>query len=102
MRKLQEENGLSYSTDEVVVSNGAKQSIWQALLAVCSPGDQARPPVAIVNTAAHSARMRKCYMLSMACMHSAASNASPHMFRGSMQLFGVPCARAAAYAWETL
>ena len=42
-RKLQQENGLSYSADEVVVSNGAKQSIWQALLAVCSPGDQAQP-----------------------------------------------------------
>ena len=25
---------------QVVVSNGAKQAIWQALLAVCSPGDE--------------------------------------------------------------
>lgn len=42
MRKLREENGLTYGADEIVVSNGAKQSIWQALLAVCAPGDQAR------------------------------------------------------------
>ncbi|KAK4799296.1 hypothetical protein SAY86_024661 [Trapa natans] len=38
--KLKEENGLSYSPNEIVVSNGAKQSIAQAVLAVCSPGDE--------------------------------------------------------------
>nr|CAB3478967.1 unnamed protein product [Digitaria exilis] len=37
--KLQEENGISYSPDQVLVSNGAKQCITQAVLAVCSPGD---------------------------------------------------------------
>lgn len=35
-----EENGIAYSPDQVVVSNGAKQSIAQAMLAVCSPGDE--------------------------------------------------------------
>ncbi|MCO5575385.1 hypothetical protein L7F22_029185 [Adiantum nelumboides] len=38
--KLQVENGLRYSPDEILVSNGAKQSILQAVLAVCSPGDE--------------------------------------------------------------
>ncbi|KAJ0972040.1 hypothetical protein J5N97_019999 [Dioscorea zingiberensis] len=38
--KLQEENGLEYTPDQIVVSNGAKQSIMQAVLAVCSPGDE--------------------------------------------------------------
>ncbi|KAH1082831.1 hypothetical protein J1N35_022592 [Gossypium stocksii] len=38
--KLKEENGISYSHDQIVVSNGAKQSILQAVLAVCSPGDE--------------------------------------------------------------
>ncbi|KAG7983131.1 hypothetical protein I3843_04G089100 [Carya illinoinensis] len=38
--KLKEENGISYTPDQVLVSNGAKQSIHQALLAVCSPGDE--------------------------------------------------------------
>ncbi|KAK9110633.1 hypothetical protein Sjap_018693 [Stephania japonica] len=38
--KLKEENGLTYAPDQVLVSNGAKQSIVQAVLAVCSPGDQ--------------------------------------------------------------
>ncbi|XP_009112541.1 bifunctional aspartate aminotransferase and glutamate/aspartate-prephenate aminotransferase isoform X1 [Brassica rapa] len=39
-RKLKEENGLSYAPDQILVSNGAKQSILQAVLAVCSPGDE--------------------------------------------------------------
>ncbi|EPS71875.1 prephenate aminotransferase, partial [Genlisea aurea] len=39
--KLKEENGLSYTPDEILVSNGAKQSIVQAVLAVCSSGDEA-------------------------------------------------------------
>ncbi|XP_038701400.1 bifunctional aspartate aminotransferase and glutamate/aspartate-prephenate aminotransferase-like isoform X2 [Tripterygium wilfordii] len=38
--KLREENGLTYTPDQILVSNGAKQSILQALLAVCSPGDE--------------------------------------------------------------
>lgn len=34
------DNGLEYNpANEIVVSNGAKQSIWQALLATVSPGD---------------------------------------------------------------
>lgn len=39
-KKLLEENGLEYSAEEIVVSNGAKQAIWQALLAVVSPDDE--------------------------------------------------------------
>jgi len=38
--KLKVDNGLEYAADEVLVSNGAKQSIWQALLATCSAGDE--------------------------------------------------------------
>lgn len=38
--KLKEENGLSYTPDQILVSNGAKQSILQAVLAVCAPGDE--------------------------------------------------------------
>lgn len=42
--KLKEDNGLDYTPDDVVVSNGAKQSIWQAVLATCSPGDEVLIP----------------------------------------------------------
>ncbi|KAJ7945373.1 Aspartate aminotransferase [Quillaja saponaria] len=38
--KLKEENGITYTPDQILVSNGAKQSILQALIAVCSPGDE--------------------------------------------------------------
>lgn len=37
-----EENGISYAPNEILVSNGAKQSILQAVLAVCSPGDEVK------------------------------------------------------------
>ncbi|PKU77291.1 bifunctional aspartate aminotransferase and glutamate/aspartate-prephenate aminotransferase [Dendrobium catenatum] len=39
-RKLEEENGLTYKPDEILVSNGAKQCIMQAVLGVCWPGDE--------------------------------------------------------------
>ena len=39
-KKLESENGLKYAANEIVVSNGAKQSIWQALLATCAQGDE--------------------------------------------------------------
>lgn len=39
--KLRDDNGLTYDpASEIVVSNGAKQAIWQALLATVSPGDE--------------------------------------------------------------
>ncbi|EFN59424.1 hypothetical protein CHLNCDRAFT_48481 [Chlorella variabilis] len=38
--KLEAENGVRYDPDQIVVSNGAKQCIWQALLAVCAPEDE--------------------------------------------------------------
>ncbi|KAJ1695805.1 hypothetical protein LUZ63_012503 [Rhynchospora breviuscula] len=42
--KLKEENGLDYAPDQIMVSNGAKQCILQAVLAVCSPGDEVLIP----------------------------------------------------------
>ena len=46
-RKLEQENGLHYSPAEVLVSNGAKQSVWQAVAAVCAPGDEVGPCTAV-------------------------------------------------------
>ncbi|URE29002.1 Aminotransferase class I and II [Musa troglodytarum] len=43
-RKLEEKNGLSYTPDHSLVSNGAKQSSMQAVLTVCSPGDEVLIP----------------------------------------------------------
>ena len=41
--KLQVDNGLRYTPGDIVVSNGAKQAIWQALLATCAEGDEVGP-----------------------------------------------------------
>lgn len=42
--KLKSENGLDYSPAEIVVTNGAKQAIWQSVLACVSPGDEVIVP----------------------------------------------------------
>jgi aspartate/methionine/tyrosine aminotransferase len=39
-RKLKRDNGVVYGPNEIVCCNGAKQAVAQAVLAVCSPGDE--------------------------------------------------------------
>jgi aspartate aminotransferase len=43
-RKLQRDNNLTYTPDQVIVSNGAKQAILGALLAIINPGDEVIVP----------------------------------------------------------
>lgn len=43
--KLKNDNGISYEPTDIVVSNGAKQSIVNALCAVINPGDEVLIPV---------------------------------------------------------
>ena len=38
--KFKRENGLDYTADDVVVANGAKQIIFNALMATLEPGDE--------------------------------------------------------------
>ena len=38
--KLKKENNLDYTTDEVLVSNGAKQSVCNTVMALCNDGDE--------------------------------------------------------------
>ena len=38
--KLKNENGLDYSIDEILVSNGAKQSVCNTVMALCNDGDE--------------------------------------------------------------
>ena len=38
--KLEKENRLTYTTQEILVSNGAKHSLYNVLMSVCNPGDQ--------------------------------------------------------------
>jgi aspartate aminotransferase len=42
--KLQRENGLDFETDQVIVSNGAKQSLFNLMLAVLNRGDEVIVP----------------------------------------------------------
>ncbi|MGB3542180.1 pyridoxal phosphate-dependent aminotransferase [Rubrivirga sp.] len=42
--KLVRENGLEVAAEQVVCSNGGKQSVAQAVLAVCQPGDEVLIP----------------------------------------------------------
>lgn len=43
-RKLKRDNGLDYNPSQIVVSNGAKQSITNAVLALVDPGDEVLIP----------------------------------------------------------
>lgn len=43
-RKLKRDNGLDYKPSQIVVSNGAKQSITNAVLALVDPGDEVLIP----------------------------------------------------------
>lgn len=39
-RKLKDENGLDYAASEIVIANGAKQAVANAVLALIEPGDE--------------------------------------------------------------
>jgi aspartate aminotransferase len=42
--KLKDDNGLEYRSDQVIVSNGAKQAIYNALMVLLDPGDEVLIP----------------------------------------------------------
>lgn len=42
--KLKNENNLDYTTDQIIVSGGAKQSVCNALLSIIGPGDEVIVP----------------------------------------------------------
>lgn len=44
-RKLFNDNKIEYKPSQIVVSNGAKQGLYNALMAICNPGDEVIVPV---------------------------------------------------------
>lgn len=44
-RKFKKDNSLEYRPSQIVISNGAKHSLYNALLAICNPGDEVIVPV---------------------------------------------------------
>lgn len=43
--KLQNENNLSYQPENIIISNGAKHSLFNVFQAICNPGDEVIIPV---------------------------------------------------------
>lgn len=43
--KLKRDNNLSYHPDDIIVSNGAKHSLFNAFQAICNPGDEVIIPI---------------------------------------------------------
>jgi aspartate aminotransferase len=43
-RKLERDNGLSYAPEQILVTSGAKQALYNACMAVLGPGDEAIVP----------------------------------------------------------
>jgi len=39
-QKLQNDNGLDYSTDEIIISSGAKHSLYNVMMSILDPGDE--------------------------------------------------------------
>jgi len=44
VEKLKKENGIDYSIDEIIVTSGAKQALFEAVLALINPGDEVLLP----------------------------------------------------------
>ena len=44
-RKFRRDNGLDYALEEILVTNGGKQAIFDGLMATCNPGDEVVIPV---------------------------------------------------------
>jgi aspartate aminotransferase len=44
LEKLKKDNKIKYNTSEIIVSNGAKQCLFNAILTICNPGDQVLLP----------------------------------------------------------
>jgi len=45
IEKLKKDNNVEYKTSEIIVSNGAKQCLFNAILTLCNPGDEVLLPI---------------------------------------------------------
>jgi aspartate aminotransferase len=44
-KKLSRDNRLEYKSSQIVISNGAKHGLYNALMAICNPGDEIIVPI---------------------------------------------------------
>jgi len=45
IEKLKRDHGLHYQVSEIIISNGAKHCLYNALMALCNPGDEVLLPI---------------------------------------------------------
>lgn len=67
-RKFARENGLDYALDELLTGNGAKQIIYDAILASCNPGDEVIIPAPGWITYADIVHMAEATPVSISCL----------------------------------
>ena len=66
-KKFKRDNGLDYAPDQIVVSNGAKQSIANVVLSIANPGDEVILPAPFWVSYAEIVKLAKgvpCFMTS--------------------------------------
>ena len=66
-RKFKRENGLDYALDEILVSNGGKQVIMNAMLATCDVGDEVIIPAPFWISYADMAKLAGGVAVPVAC-----------------------------------
>ena len=66
-RKFKRENGLDYALDEILVSNGGKQVIMNAMLATCDVGDEVVIPAPFWISYADMAKLAGGVPVQVAC-----------------------------------
>lgn len=75
--KFQRENGLDFSADDIIVSNGAKQIIFNALMATLEPGDEAILPAPYFVSYPEMVRLFGGVPVSVACSDAAGFKLTP-------------------------
>jgi aspartate aminotransferase len=66
-RKFKRDNGLDYALDEIMVSNGGKQVIMNALLGTCDPGDEVLIPAPYWISYAEMAKLATAKPVTVSC-----------------------------------
>ena len=66
-RKFRRDNELDYALDEIVVGNGGKQVIMNALLATCDPGDEVLIPAPYWVSYAEMAKLATARPVTVSC-----------------------------------
>lgn len=67
-RKFLRDNGLDYAADEILIANGAKQIIYNAMMATCNPGDEVVLPTPYWISYADIARLGGAEIVQVPCL----------------------------------